>query len=76
MKCIYQIKYEVRWASREPEHWEEQTARVLAGKDALEAVSRAKEAALKQRRLDDNGREEHCVDFRLREVALIAEAEL
>jgi hypothetical protein len=48
---------------------------VCAGTDALEAVERARRAALAQCRMDDNGREERCTGFRLREVVLIAEAE-
>jgi hypothetical protein len=76
MKCIYEIKYEVRWASKEPDKWEEQFAKVFADKDALTAVEKARETALKQSRLDDNGRQEQCVDFRLREVTLLAQADL
>ena len=76
MKCIYEVRYEVQWYSSEPTHWEAQAVKVCAGLDALEAVSKAKEAALAQKRLDDNGREEHCSGFRLREVVLIAEAQL
>jgi hypothetical protein len=76
MKCIYEVKYEVRWHSSEPTHWEQQAVRVCAGPDALEAVERARKAALSQNRLDDNGCREHCTDFRLRGVVVIAEAEL
>jgi hypothetical protein len=59
-----------------PTHWEQQSVRVCVGRDALEAVDRARKAALSQTRMDDSGLREHCTDFRLREVALIAEAEL
>jgi hypothetical protein len=76
VKCIYEVRYEVRWESSEPTHWETQSVRVCAGPDAQEAVDRAKEAIRAQRRLDDNGREEHCTGFRLREVLLVAEAQL
>jgi hypothetical protein len=76
MKCIYEVRYEVQWHSSEPTHWEAQAVKVCAGADALEAVNRAKQAALSQKRLDDNGLEEHCTAFRLREVVLIAEAQL
>jgi hypothetical protein len=76
MKCIFEVRYEVQWHSSEPTHWEPQSVRVLSGPDALEAVAKAREAALKQSRLDDNGRQEHCTGFRLREVALVAEAQL
>jgi hypothetical protein len=76
MKCIYEIRYDVRWASKEPDKWEEQTAKVFSDEDAMEAVTKVKEKALKQERLDENGRQEHCVGFRLREVALIAQADL
>jgi hypothetical protein len=76
MKCIYEVRYELQWHSSEPTHWEQQSVRVCAGCDALEAVERAKEAALSQNRLDDGGRREHCTDFRLREVLVIAQAEL
>jgi hypothetical protein len=76
MKCIYEVRYELQWHSSEPTHWEAQTVRVCAGRDALEAVDRARKAALSQNRMDDGGRQEHCTDFRLREVAVIAEAEL
>jgi hypothetical protein len=76
VKCIYEVRYEVQWYSSEPTHWEAQALKVFAGPDALEAVDKAKEAALAQKRLDENGREEHCTGFRLREVVLIAEAQL
>ena len=76
MKCIYEVRYEVQWHSAQPTHWEAQTVRVAAGPDALEAVEKARKYALAQRQLDDNGLEEHCSDFRLREVVLVAEAQL
>jgi hypothetical protein len=76
MKCIYEIRYEVQWHSSEPSHWESQSIRVAAGLDAQEAVDKAKKAALLQKRIDDNGMEEHCLAFRLKEVVLIAEAQL
>lgn len=76
MQCIYEVRYELRWHSSEPTHWEQQTARVCAGRDALEAVDRARKAALGQSRMDDGGRREHGTDFRLREVLVIAEADL
>jgi hypothetical protein len=76
MKCIYEVRYEVQWHSSEPTHWEPATVKVCAGLDALEAVTKARTAALAQKRLDDNGREEHCTSFRLREVLLVAEAQL
>jgi hypothetical protein len=49
---------------------------VCAGPDALAAVDVARKAALETRRLDDRGQEERCSHFRLREVKLLAEAEL
>jgi hypothetical protein len=76
MQCIYEVRYEVQWHSSEPTHWEALSVRVCAGPDALEAVEKARKAALAQHRMDDNGREEQCTGFRLREVALIAEAQL
>ncbi len=76
MKCIYEVRYEVQWHSAMPTHWEAQTVRVAAGPDALEAVEKARKYALAQHQLDDNGLEEHCSDFRLREVILVAEAQL
>jgi hypothetical protein len=74
--CIYEVRYEMQWRSSEPTHWESESVRVFAGTDALEAVTKAKAAVLARHRLDDNGREEHCSGFRLREVVLIAEAQL
>lgn len=76
MKCIYEIRYEIQWHSSEPTHWEEQLVRVCSAEDAQEAVERAKEQALKLHRMDENGREERASNFRLREVHLVAEAEL
>ena len=76
MKCIYEIRYEVQWHSSEPTHWEARSVKVCVGEDALEAVEKARQVALAQHRLDDSGREEHCTRFRLREVVLIAEAQL
>lgn len=76
MKCIYEIRYEMKWHSSEPDQWMAQTIRVFAGEDALEAVDKARKAALALHRLDENGREERCSSFRLREVSLIAEAQL
>jgi hypothetical protein len=76
MKCIYEVRYEMQWQSSEPTHWEAQSVRVFAGPDAQEAVEKARQAALAQHRLDDNGREERCATFRLREVVLVAEAQL
>jgi hypothetical protein len=74
--CIYEVRYEMQWRSSEPTHWEAESVRVFAGADALEAVEKVRAAALARHRLDDNGREERCSDFRLREVVLIAEAQL
>jgi hypothetical protein len=76
MRCIYEVRYQVQWHSSEPAHWESQVVKVCAGPDALDAVDRARKAALGMKRLDENGREEHCTGFRLREVLLVAEAEL
>jgi len=76
MHCIYEIRYHFRWHSAAPDHWEEAAVRVLAGADAQEAINKVRDAALKQRQLDDNGREERCTGFRLREVVLVAEATL
>ena len=76
MTCIYEIRYEFRWHSSEPTHWESGSLKVAAGGDAQEAIDKAKHAALSVHRMDENGREERCTSFRLREVALIAEAEL
>jgi hypothetical protein len=76
MHSIYEIRYEVQWQSVEPTHWEYDTVRVFAGQDALEAVEKARQAALAKHRLDENGREVRCSGFRLREVVLVAEAQL
>jgi hypothetical protein len=76
MKCIYEVRYDIQWLSAEPTHWERQVVRVCVDEDALKAVERARQKALAQTRLDENGREDRCRDFRLREVVLIAEAEL
>jgi hypothetical protein len=76
VKSIFEVRYEVQWASSEPTHWEPQTIKVCCGPDAQEAVDRARKAALEQHVLDDNGRQQRCIGFRLREVALLAEAPL
>ncbi len=76
MTCIYEVRYDFRWHSSEPTHWEYQTIKVAAAGDALEAVEKVRQAALARHRLDENGREERCSSFRLREVVLIAEAQL
>jgi hypothetical protein len=76
MKCIYEVRYEVQWHSLEPTHWEADAVRVCSGPDALEAVEMARKAALAKHRLDDNGHELHCSNFRLREVVLVAEAQI
>ena len=76
MTCIYEVRYEFRWHSSEPTHWEYQSLKVAAGADAQEAIEKVKKAALAIHRLDENGREERCSSFRLREVVLIAEAQL
>ncbi len=76
MMCIYEVRYEMQWRSSEPTHWESETVRVFAGRDALEAVEKVKGVILTRHRLDENGREERCTGFRLREVHLVAEAQL
>jgi hypothetical protein len=76
MNCIYEIRYEVQWQASTPAHWEAQKVRVSSREDAQEAIDRARKAALAQHRLDENGLEEQCTLFRLREVVLLAEAEL
>jgi hypothetical protein len=76
MHAIYEVRYEVRWHSAAPDQWEPRQRRVLAGLDALEAVGKAREAAMKEHQMNDNGVEERCTDFRLREVVLVAEASL
>jgi hypothetical protein len=74
MHCIFEVRYQFRWHSAAPDHWESAVTRVLAGPDAQEAVLKVREAALKLHQLDHNGREERCTGFRLREVMLVAEA--
>jgi hypothetical protein len=76
MHCIYEVRYEVQWHSAAPSLWEYDTIKVFAGPDALEAIEKARQAALARHRLDENGREVQCAGFRLREVVLIAEAQL
>jgi hypothetical protein len=76
VQCIFEVRYEVQWESSEPTHWEAQTVKVCCGPDGQEAVDRARKAALAQHMLDDNGRQQRCIGFRLREVALLAEAQL
>lgn len=76
MHCIFEIRYQFRWHSAAPDHWEQATVHVCTGPDAQEAVNRAREHALKMRQLNDNGLEERCTGFRLREVMLLAEATL
>ena len=76
MHCIYEIRYQFRWHSAAPDNWEHASVRVLAAADAQEAINKAREAALRMHQLDDNGREERCTGFRLREVVLVAEATL
>jgi hypothetical protein len=75
-QCIYEIRYQFRWHAAAPDNWESATVRVLAGSDAQEAVNKARDAALKMHQLNDNGLEERCTGFRLREVRLVAEATL
>jgi hypothetical protein len=76
MHCIYEVRYEIQWHSSKPAQWEPQVVRVMAGPDAQEAITKAREAAMKQHMINDNGVDEHCTAFRLREVVLIAEATL
>ena len=76
MKCIYEVQYEAQWEHSEGSRWEAQSVKVFSGPDALEAVGKAREAALAKGWLDDNGVEHQCSRFRLRGVALVAEAEL
>lgn len=76
MHCIYEIRYDFRWHSAAPDHWEQGCVRVLAGDDAQAAVDKAREAALRLHQLNHNGLEERCTGFRLREVVLVAEATL
>jgi hypothetical protein len=74
--CIYEVRFEFRWHSAAPDKWEPEAVRVLAGPDAQEAVNKVRDAVLKRHQLNDNGLEERCTGFRLREVRLIAEATL
>jgi hypothetical protein len=76
MHCIYEIRYEIQWHTSGPAQWEPLSVRVLAGADAQEAVDKVRAMALRQHQLNDNGVDEHCTAFRLREVVLIAEAAL
>jgi hypothetical protein len=76
MTCIYEVRYEFRWHSSEPTHWEYQTIRVAAGADASEAVEKVRKATLSLHRFDENGNEERCSSFRLKEVVLFAEAQM
>ena len=46
------------------------------GPDAQDAVDKVRTATLKMHQLNDNGLEERCTGFRLREVVLVAEAVL
>jgi len=74
--CIYEVRYQFRWHSNAPDQWESATVHVFAGADALDAVEKARAAALKMHQVNDNGLEERCTGFRLREVILVAEASL
>jgi hypothetical protein len=76
MHCIYEVRYEIRWHSAAPDLWERHSVHVLAGPDAQDAVDKARTAALKMHQMNDNGLEERCTGFRLREVVLVAEASL
>jgi hypothetical protein len=76
MYCIYEVRFEFRWHSAAPDQWEPRTLRVMAGGDAQEAIDKARETILKMHQLNDNGLEERCTGFRLREVHLVAEANL
>jgi hypothetical protein len=76
MHCIYEVRFEFRWHSAAPDQWEPRILRVLAGPDAQEAVDKARETTLKMHQLNNNGLEERCTGFRLREVLLVAEASL
>jgi hypothetical protein len=76
MYCIYEVRFEFRWHSAGPDHWEPRSIRVMAGHDAQEAIDKARETTLKMHQLNDNGLEERCTGFRLREVLLVAEANL
>jgi hypothetical protein len=74
MHCIYEVRYQFRWHSNAPDHWETASVRVLAGPDGQDAIDKAREAALRLHQMNDNGVEERCTGFRLREVVLVAEA--
>jgi hypothetical protein len=76
MKCIFEVRYEIRWHSAAPDHWEPLSVRVFAGPDAQEAIDKVRDSALRLHQLNDNGQEERCTAFRLREVILVAEAQL
>lgn len=76
MQCIYEIRFEVTWESLQPGTWTEQVLKVTSEADAQAATDKARESALAQHRLDDNGREIKCSGFRLRGVSLIAQADL
>jgi hypothetical protein len=76
MQCIYEIRFEVTWESLQPGTWTEQTLKVVSQEDARAAIDKARQAALAQHRLDDNGRENKCSGFRLRGVSLIGQADL
>lgn len=76
MTCVYEVRYEVQWETPETAQWEPRAVKVAAGPDAQEAVDKAKTAALAEKSLDENGVERKCAAFRLRGVALVAEAEL
>jgi hypothetical protein len=76
MHCIYEVRYEIQWHTSGPTQWEPLSVHVLAGADAQEAVDKVRAMALRQHQLNDNGVDEHCTAFRLREVVLIAEAAL
>jgi hypothetical protein len=76
MHCIYEVRFEFRWHSAAPDQWEPHNIRVLAGPDAQEAVDKVREWSLKKRQVNNNGLEERCTGFRLREVVIVAEATL
>ena len=76
MQCIFEIRYQIRWHSAAPDHWEEGCVRVLSGPDAQEAVAKVREMSMGLHQMSDNGLEERCTGFRLREVLLVAEASL
>jgi hypothetical protein len=76
MHCIYEVRYEIQWRTSSPTQWEPLNIHVLAGPDAQEAVDKVRATALRQHQINDNGVDEHCTAFRLREVVLVAEASL